>query len=46
MKPNRNDFCNWCAYKSACPEFNTLNEVTKKVEELKAIKETSDKNRK
>lgn len=46
MKPNRNDFCNWCAYKSACPEFNTLNEVTKKVEELKALKETSDKNRK
>jgi len=46
MKPNRNDFCNWCAYKSACPEFNNLNEVTKKVEELKALKESSDKTRK
>lgn len=46
MKPNRNDFCNWCAYKSACPEFNTLNEVTKKVDELKAIKEASGKNHK
>lgn len=46
MKPSRNDFCNWCAYKSACPEFHTLNEVTKKVEELKAIKEASDKTHK
>lgn len=46
MKPSRNDFCNWCAYKTACPEFHTLNEVTKKVEELKAIKEASDKTHK
>ena len=46
MKPNRNDFCNWCAYKSACPEFNPINEVTKKVEELKAKKASSDKTHK
>ena len=40
MRPNRNDFCNWCAYKSACPEFCTMHEVQKKVEELKAKKKT------
>ena len=38
LKPSRNDFCNWCAYKGACPEYCTAGEVTKKVEELKSLK--------
>ena len=38
MKPSRNEFCNWCAYKTACPEFCTMHEVSKKIEELKAKK--------
>ena len=45
MKPNRNDFCNWCAYKTACPEFCTMHEVQSKIDELKA-KKASDKSRK
>tara|TARA_R100000951_G_scaffold74617_2_gene62874 strand:+ start:377 stop:1162 length:786 start_codon:yes stop_codon:yes gene_type:complete len=43
MRPNRNDFCNWCAYKSACPEFCSTHEVQKKVEELKANKKPRKK---
>lgn len=46
FRASRNEFCNWCAYKSACPEFCTMNEVTKKIEELKAKKSSEDKNRK
>jgi len=46
MKPSRNDFCNWCAYKSACPEFNTPMQCTKTIEELKAKKKASSKSRK
>lgn len=38
MRPNRNEFCNWCAYKTACPEFCTMHEVSTKIEELKAKK--------
>ena len=41
LTASRNDFCNWCPYKGACPEYCTLDEVNKKVEELKAKKKTS-----
>jgi len=40
MKPSRNEFCNWCAYKTACPEFCTMHDVSKKIEELKAKKKS------
>jgi len=46
MKPSRNDFCNWCAYKSACPEFNNPMQCAKKIEELKAKKKSFSKSRK
>jgi radical SAM protein with 4Fe4S-binding SPASM domain len=46
MKANRNEFCNWCAYKSACPEFCTMQEVNKKIEELKAKKKALKESRK
>ena len=38
MKPSRNEFCNWCAYKTACPEFCTMHDVSKTIEDLKAKK--------
>jgi len=41
MNPSRNEFCNWCAYKTACPEFCTMHEVSKKIEDLKAKKKKS-----
>jgi putative RecB family exonuclease len=41
LKPSRNEFCNWCAYKTACPEFCTMQQVNKTVEELKAKKKAS-----
>ena len=40
MKPSRNEFCNWCAYKTACPEFCTMHDVSKTIEELKAKKKS------
>ncbi len=47
LLPSRNEFCNWCAYKTACPEFCTAQQVTKKIDELKAKKkESSSKNQK
>jgi len=46
MKPSRNEFCNWCAYKTACPEFNNPMQCAKKIDELKAKKKTSSKTRK
>jgi putative RecB family exonuclease len=46
MLPSRNDFCNWCAYKTCCPEFNTPQQCTKRVEELKSSKKASSKTRK
>jgi putative RecB family exonuclease len=46
MKPSRNEFCNWCAYKTACPEFCTTQQVHKTIEELKARKKSSSKSRK
>jgi len=46
MRPSRNEFCNWCAYKGACPEFCTVHEVNKKIEELKDLKKSSSNARK
>ena len=46
MHPSRNDFCNWCAYKTACPEFNNPMQCAKTIEELKAKKKASSKSRK
>ena len=46
MKPSRNEFCNWCPYKTACPEFCTMSQVNKKIDELKAKKKSSSKSRK
>jgi len=46
MLPSRNDFCNWCAYKTACPEFNNPMKCAKTIEELKAKKKASSKSRK
>ena len=43
LKPSRNDFCNWCPYKGACPEYCTIEEVNKKVEELKAKKSSTSR---
>lgn len=34
MRPSRNDFCNWCAYKSVCPEFNDPMTCQHKIETL------------
>jgi len=41
MLPSRNDFCNWCAYKTACPEFNNPMQCAKTIEDLKARKKAS-----
>jgi putative RecB family exonuclease len=38
MRANRNEYCNWCAYKTACPEFCTMHEVQKTIEDLKSRK--------
>lgn len=38
FQPSRNEFCDWCAYKKACPEFCSMFDVEKKIEELKAKK--------
>ncbi len=46
LKPSRNDFCNWCAYKGLCPEYNDPQTCTKKFDELKAKKKSSSKNQK
>ena len=41
LKPSRNEFCNWCAYKGLCPEYNDPQTCTKKFEELKSKKKSS-----
>tara|TARA_R110002110_G_scaffold68830_4_gene186107 strand:- start:318 stop:1100 length:783 start_codon:yes stop_codon:yes gene_type:complete len=38
LKPMINDFCNWCAFKSLCPEFEDPFTVNKKLEEIKISK--------
>ena len=46
LKPSRNDFCNWCAYKGLCPEYNDPQTCKKKFDELKELKKSSSKGRK
>ena len=36
--PSRNEFCNWCSFKSACPEFCTTHQVNQTIEKMKAKK--------
>lgn len=38
MKPSRNEFCNWCAYKPICSEFNDIHTCQKGIEDLKVRK--------
>jgi RecB family exonuclease len=38
FKPSRNEFCNWCAYKGLCPEYNDPHTCKKNLEDLKARK--------
>ena len=38
MFPCKNEFCNWCAYKSLCPEFNDPREVERKLQQIKEEK--------
>ena len=35
MTPCRNQYCNWCSYKSLCPEFNPHDTVRKRLTEAK-----------
>ena len=46
FRASRNEFCNWCAYKSACPEFNSPDKVEKVVCELKEKKKRLDEEKK
>jgi len=41
--PSRNSFCNWCAYKSICPEFNTTQICEERISKLKQSKNSEDK---
>ena len=41
MMPCKNEFCNWCAYKSLCPEFNDPNEINKKLAQIKEEKKAN-----
>ncbi len=43
FKPSKNEFCDWCPFKKACPEFNTCEQVTKRIDELKALKKDAQK---
>lgn len=40
MMPCKNEFCNWCAYKSLCPEFTDPNVVVKKLQQIKEEKKS------
>jgi CRISPR/Cas system-associated exonuclease Cas4 (RecB family) len=39
--PSKNDFCNWCAYKELCPEFNDSRLVESKLQKIKNDKKSS-----
>jgi len=39
LVPIRNQFCNWCSYKSLCPEFTSTCLIEKRIDELKSKKE-------
>jgi|TARA_A100000172_G_scaffold41301_3_gene25208 putative RecB family exonuclease len=36
LLPIRNQYCNWCSYKSLCPEFCTHDTINKRLDEIKA----------
>ena len=38
LVPLRNQFCNWCTYKSLCPEFTENCLIEKRIDELKSPK--------
>ncbi len=46
LTPMRNQYCNWCQFKKACPQFASPDEVCKEVESLKLLKEEKDQKRK
>ena len=35
LQPCRNEFCNWCAYKSLCPLFADSRDIEKKIQVIK-----------
>jgi putative RecB family exonuclease len=35
LHPMRNQFCNWCSYKSLCPEFTETCVIEKRIQEMK-----------
>ncbi len=41
--PSRNQFCNWCGYKQACPEFYSTDDVKNYITECKKAKESKTK---
>ena len=43
LTPVQNDFCNWCAFKSICPEFTDPFTVGKRLEEIKQQKAEAKK---
>lgn len=43
FRPQRNQYCRWCAFKKACPEFCKPDEVQKQVELLQEAKESLKK---
>lgn len=45
LRPSRNQFCDWCAYKTICPEFNSADAITKRIEQLKEIKKAQKESR-
>ena len=43
FKPSRNEFCNWCAYKGLCPEYNDPQTCAKNKERLLEQKKANKK---
>lgn len=46
LKPSRNQFCNWCAFQGACPQFSkpeSIDECLKVLGDLKAKKDEARK---
>lgn len=43
FKPSRNEFCNWCAYKGLCPEYNDPTTCAKNKEALLEEKKAKKK---
>tara|TARA_R110000737_G_scaffold350672_3_gene390351 strand:+ start:459 stop:1280 length:822 start_codon:yes stop_codon:yes gene_type:complete len=43
LTPMRNQYCNWCAFKTACPQFATPDQICESLEKLKELKVKGDK---